>query len=123
MKKIFYKGRFIFIPVLAFAFLSLISYVVMQLWNHLLPEILGVSSITFWQAAGIFLLCKILFGFGKGSRMGPPWMKGDMRERFGNMSSEEKEAFKTRMKERMCWGGRERTTEHNEKEKHTDSHI
>ena len=71
MKKIFYKGRFVFIPVAIAAFLSLISLVVMTLWNNLLPEIMNVSTITFWQAMGIFILSKILFGFGKGGKMGP----------------------------------------------------
>ncbi|RYZ93657.1 MAG: hypothetical protein EOP47_29400, partial [Sphingobacteriaceae bacterium] len=71
-------------PFAGAAFLALISFVVMQLWNCLLPAILGVSAITFWQAMGIFILCKILFGFGKGGRCGPPWMRGRMAERFKN---------------------------------------
>ena len=98
MKKIFYKGRFVFIPVIAFAFLSLVSFVVMHLWNNLLPEIIHVTTINFWQAMGIFLLCKILFGFGKSGPMGPGW-KGGMRNRFRNMSPDERDAFKAEMKE------------------------
>ncbi|GAA3972524.1 hypothetical protein [Mucilaginibacter dorajii] len=115
MKRAFYKGRFIFIPFAVAAFLSLISFVVMQLWNNLLPAILHVSAITFWQAMGIFILCKILFGFGKGggkpgwAQQGAPWMRKRMEERFRNMSPEEKEHFKAKMKDRMCdWGGRGR---------------
>eukprot|EP01031_Cornospumella_fuschlensis_P021719 gene21719-26617_t len=50
----------------------------MMLWNNLLPEILGVRSITFWQAMGIFILSKILFGFGKGGKMGSSWKRGRM---------------------------------------------
>ena len=69
MKNIFYKGRFIFIPIGVAAILALVSFVVMQLWNNLLPEILHVSTITFWQAMGIFILCKILFGFGPKGRV------------------------------------------------------
>jgi len=111
MKKVFYKGRFVFIPVAIAAFLSLISFAVMQLWNNLLPAILHVSAITFWQAMGIFILCKILFGFGKGSkpgwaRGGSPWMQRRMEERFKNMSPEEREKFKAKLKDRMCgWEG------------------
>lgn len=122
MKKIFYKGRFVFIPIVAAAFLSLISFVVMQLWNNLLPGILHVSVITFWQAMGIFILCKILFGFGKGGRMGggTPWMRNRMQERFKNMTPEEKEQFKVKMSGRMrdcsergwgnAWGGTQTET-------------
>ena len=36
------------------------------LWNTLLPEILGVKNISYWQAFGILLLCKIMFGGFKG---------------------------------------------------------
>jgi len=98
MKNLFYKGRFILIPIAIVAFLSLTSFIVMTLWNNLLPDILNVSTITFWQAMGIFILCKILFGFGKGGRMGKPWM----RHSCGNMNQEEREKFRAEMKERMC---------------------
>jgi len=109
MKRIFFKGRFIFMPILAAAILSLVSFVVMQLWNNLLPAILHVGIITFWQAMGIFILCKILFGFGKGGHRwggggGAPWMRRKMEQKFNNMTPEEKERFKQKMSERMCGG-------------------
>ena len=101
MRKTFYRGRFIFIPLAVAAFLSLISFVVMTLWNYLLPGILHVGMITFWQAMGIFILCKILFGCGKGGhRGGAPWMRHKMAERFKNMTPEEREKFKEK------WGQR-----------------
>jgi hypothetical protein len=45
---------------------------VMVLWNAILPAVLHTSMITFWQAAGILLLSRILFGGFKGRhrRMG-----------------------------------------------------
>ncbi|MES2379336.1 MAG: hypothetical protein V4553_22280 [Bacteroidota bacterium] len=114
MKQFFYKGRFIFIPIAVAAFLSLISFAVMQLWNNLLPGIMHVTTITFWQAMGIFILCKILFGFGKGGRGrnpwggnpwgGNPWMRNKMQERFKSMSPEEKEKFKQKMRDRANCG-------------------
>ena len=111
MRTFFYKGRFIFIPLAIAAFLSVTGLVVMNLWNYLLPGILHVGAITFWQAIGIFVLCKILFGFGRGGgRMGGggPWMRRKMEDRFRNMSPEERESFKARMKDKMCghrgWG-------------------
>ena len=39
----------------------LLGYPVMLLWNWLIPEIFGLSEITFWQAIGINVLCTILF--------------------------------------------------------------
>jgi hypothetical protein len=111
MKRSFYKARFILFPIGAAAILSLISFVVMQLWNNLLPGILHVGVITFWQAMGIFILCKILFGFGKGgkpgwAREGSPWMRKRMEERFKNMSPEEQERFKAKLRDRCNWGDR-----------------
>jgi len=113
MKTSFNRNRkkFFLIPFGVAALLALISYVVMLLWNNLLPEILHVNTITFWQAMGIFILSKILFGFGKGSG-GGPWGRRNMVERFKNMSPEERRDFKEKMKERMC-GPRRTNTENN----------
>ncbi len=47
----------------------LFGFVIMWLWNWLMPELFGLTTITFWQAIGICLLSKILiggFGGGKG---------------------------------------------------------
>lgn len=108
MKNTFKKYKFVFIPFVVAAFAGLIGFTVMQLWNHLLPDILGVKMITFWQALGLFVLCKILFGFGKGGPgRGAPWMRNRM-DRFKNMSDEERELFKKRMRDRCGWKRNER---------------
>ena len=44
------------------AFGTVLTAVVMWLWNWLLPELFGLTTITFWQALGILVLSKILFG-------------------------------------------------------------
>jgi hypothetical protein len=103
------RKKFFLIPFGIAALLALISYVVMLLWNNLLPEILNVKTITFWQAMGIFVLSKILFGFGKGGG-GGPWGRRQMVERFKNMTPEERREFKEKMKEKMC-GPRRTNTE------------
>ena len=47
--------------------------VVMHLWNWLLPPLFGLKTLGFWQALGLLLLCRILFG-GLGSwRAGTAW--------------------------------------------------
>ena len=99
-----FRKKFIFIPFLAAGALALVSYVVMLLWNNLLPIILHTSAITFWQAMGLFVLAKILFGFGRGGRGGAPWMRHRM-ERFKNMSPEERDRFREQMRSRCGkWG-------------------
>ena len=116
MKRLFFERpyRYIFFPLAAAAFLSLISFIVMQLWNCLLPSILHVGTINFWQAMGIFVLCKILFGFGGRGKFGggAPWMRHKMEERMKHMSPEEQQRFKEQFTNRMChksgsWGKRE----------------
>jgi hypothetical protein len=45
----------------------LFGFIVMWLWNWLLPGLFGFSTITFWQGVGIVILAKIIFGsFGHG---------------------------------------------------------
>ncbi|MFC6644055.1 hypothetical protein ACFQBQ_00280 [Granulicella cerasi] len=41
---------------------TVFGYVTMRLWNWLVPSIFGWKAITFGQAIGLLLLCKILFG-------------------------------------------------------------
>ncbi|MFY0629199.1 MAG: hypothetical protein JXR05_02390 [Flavobacteriaceae bacterium] len=63
-------GTVLFIAILAVGFFILFGYALMYLWNWLMPAIFGLTTITFWQAIGLCLLSKILFGgFGgdKGS--------------------------------------------------------
>ena len=83
------------------------GFVVMSLWNAILPAVLGVKAITFLQALGILLLSKILFGgfggkCGGGSGRRGKWM--EMKEKFSGMTPEEKEKFKAEWKNRC--GGR-----------------
>jgi hypothetical protein len=40
----------------------LFGYIVMWLWNWLLPGLFGLSTITFWQGVGIVILARIIFG-------------------------------------------------------------
>jgi len=48
--------------VFAVFFAFLFGLVVKVLWNWLMPALFGLGVITFWQAFGIVLLAKILFG-------------------------------------------------------------
>lgn len=89
-------------PVIFFG----VTWIVMTLWNCLLPEILGVKSISFWQAMGILVLSKILFGgfhgkFGQGMR---GMKEKHLHHRMEGMSDEEKEKFKEIWKQK-CSGG------------------
>ena len=92
----FMKRKFVFaIPFMIIAFVFLGGLAVMLLWNAILPAVLGISVITFWQAVGILALSKILFGGFRGGpwggrRGGPPHWKNQ----WVNMSDEEKEKMR-----------------------------
>lgn len=88
--------------VLALVFAVLLGFVVMWLWNWLMPALFGLHKIGYWQAVGLFFLSKLLFGGfrgGQGHRM--HWRKR-MMERWEHMTPEEREKFRDSM--RGCWG-------------------
>lgn len=101
------KLRFVLIPILAVAFIFLVGFLVMHLWNYTLPVLFGISAINLWQAIALFFLCKILFGFGGGGpkRGGPPWRRKGMRRKFDQMNEEDKARVRAYMRSRShCWG-------------------
>jgi hypothetical protein len=46
----------------ALVFALAFGYFVMLLWNWLMPSLFGISKIYFWQAFGIILLARLIFG-------------------------------------------------------------
>ena len=94
-------------PLAILAMLALIALggeVVLQLWNWLLPPLFGLGQITFWQALGVLVLCRILFG-----RLGGPgsYRRGfrrRMAERWEQMTPEERERFRQGMRGRCGLG-------------------
>ena len=95
--------KFLLFIVLAPIFIFGFSAIVMWLWNALLPDILGVSTVTYWQAMGILALSKILFGnFGSGgkSKSNNGGSKSKFRQKWMNMDEEERAEFKQKWKER-----------------------
>jgi len=48
----------------------LFGNVIMWLWNWLMPKFFGLPLIGFWEGLGLFLLARILFGFGSSSDEG-----------------------------------------------------
>ena len=88
---------------MAALFLAAVGGLIMFLWNYTLPHLIGVRSISFWQAVALFVLLRLLGGgfrwraFGGGGRhrgRGRYW-----KEKWMNMSEEERTHFKNRWKE------------------------
>jgi len=80
-------------------FVTVFSYVVMCLWNWLMPAVFGWHLISFWQALGLLLLSKILFGGFHGGPGRHIW-RHRMTERWEAMSPEEREKFRQGMRGR-----------------------
>ena len=63
-RRFFYFGKF---AVMGVAGMILFTFVVMWLWNWLVPELFNGPVIEYWQTLGLLILSKILFsGIGKG---------------------------------------------------------
>jgi len=64
-------------------FALVFGWLVMILWNWLMPLIFHLGEITYWQSFGIVILAKLLFGgigAGRGGHGRNPW-KGNPWER------------------------------------------
>jgi len=95
-----------FLRFLLFAVTAMLALggIVMLLWNAILPALLHVAVIGYWQAVGLLVLCKILFSsFRPGpSKRRPPFggPPAHIREKFMKMSEDEKTTFKEQWKKR-----------------------
>ena len=90
-------ARILRIVVMVIAGFALFSFFVMRLWNWLMPPIFGWHTINFWQALGLFVLSKILFGGFRGGWGHRGHWPRRMRERWEHMSPEEREKFRKGM--------------------------
>jgi hypothetical protein len=81
-------------------FIAIFSFVVMALWNWLMPALFGWQLVSYWQAMGILVLSKILFGGFRG-RPGSPWhWRQRVMERWIQMTPEEREKFRQGLEKR-----------------------
>jgi hypothetical protein len=101
--------KLLWIAPLAIAGMALLialgGTIVQMLWNWLLPALFGFPQITFWQALGVLVLSRILFGgFGGGHSGGRSRKRRWMEEQCEQMTPEERERFRQRMRERWGFG-------------------
>jgi hypothetical protein len=100
--------KMIGIGIVVVALFFVLGYVVMALWNGLMPAIFGLHTITYWQAYGLLILSKILFGGLRGGGTGGRRCQGRndwrnrMNERWDTMTPEEREKVRNSMRGRWC---------------------
>jgi hypothetical protein len=108
MKKGMWVGKILMGVVLFTAFIYVLIAGTQYLWNWLVPALFAGPVISFWQTAGLMLLAKILLWpvGGKcrcqGAHQGGPW-KHYWKEKWSNMSAEERDRMKQKMKEKWCY--------------------
>lgn len=89
------RGRWIFkaaaFCVLALAALATLSAVVMLLWNALVPALFGAPPLRYLQAAGLLLLCRVLFGGLRGCRPHRLWASRRWGEHWESLTPEERD--------------------------------
>ena len=101
MKGYKYYGRRKFAFVLIGIVVAIaVGFVIMLLWNWLMPELFGLVTINFWQAVGLLILSKILFGGG--------WF----RKRHGGPSHWQRRKQFMKKWENMCVEDRDKIKEH-----------
>ncbi len=85
------------VKVLAIGAVALVVFggVTMALWNWLLPTLFGWPAIGFWQAIGLLVLCRTLFGrLGRCGGVGRADWRRRLAERWEKMTPEEREQLR-----------------------------
>lgn len=94
------QKHLVFIPLFLVLMVTLLGALVMWLWNWLMPVIFGLPMLTFWQAVGLVVLCRLLVGnIGLGGHhhhhghghCGCGEGQNKLRQRWTNMTPEERQ--------------------------------
>jgi hypothetical protein len=120
MRRGFWIARGLKFLVIVAVVLGVVGFVVMSLWNRLVPSLFGGPMIDYWEALGLLVLARLLFGglrpHGRG-RWGHSWHHS--RERWEQMTPEERERFRSRFRGGSCgfggWHGHEGRPEGDER--------
>src|SRR5262245_22200931 len=105
MRKVKMSKKWIVLAPLAvlgmLLFTALGGAVVQALWNWLLPTLFGWRTVTFWQAVGLLVLCRMLFGgFGTGQGRHRSCSRRRLAEHWERMTPEERERLRQIVRER-----------------------
>jgi hypothetical protein len=104
MNRGFWLFKGLKIVVLVTLFFTVFGWLFMQLWNHVVPDVFTLKPINYWQALGLLVISRILFGgrpgFGGGRRR---WhWRHRMRAKWERMTPEEREKFRSGMGRNWC---------------------
>ena len=83
--------------------LAVFSWIVMLLWNALLPSLFGAPQLRYLQAAGLLVLSRVLVGGLRGHHGG--WRHRGWRERWESLTPEERERLRDKYARHCRWHG------------------
>src|SRR5260221_11109954 len=92
-----------FVALVAIA-IVVFGVAVTHLWNHLLVSLFHFPLISFWQALGLMILGRLLFGGFRGRPGGGHWRR-HMMMRWEQMTPEQRKKFREGMRSRWGQGG------------------
>jgi hypothetical protein len=88
-------------PPVFVLFVALGGWIVMQLWNWLMPALFQLPAVTFWQALGLLALTRILVGgVGAGRHGGLLGTRRRRAARWETLTPEERERVRQSMRAR-----------------------
>jgi hypothetical protein len=88
---------------------AVFSWIVMLLWNALLPGLFGAPPLRYLQAAGLLVLSRILLGGLRGHH--GPWRHGGWRHRWESLTEEERQRLREKYGRHCRWHGTEHAGE------------
>lgn len=86
--------------LLGIAFFALVILLTQVLWNNLIPELFHGPVISYWQALGLLILGKLLFGWhGPSGNKFSNWrQRKEWKARMANMTPEQREKMRERFR-------------------------
>lgn len=91
---------------------AVLGWVVMLLWNALLPGLFGAPPLRYLQAVGLLVLSRILVGGLRGHH--GRWRHGGWRERWESLTPEERERLREKYGHHCRWHRREQASENHQ---------
>lgn len=109
--------KFVFVAAIV---LGIVTFIAMTLWNWLVPALFTGPPITFWQALGLLVLSRLLFGglrprgpFGHGPCGHGPFTRGrhPFHGHWKRMTPEERAHLRERLRRHRGFGRPPHSTE------------
>lgn len=105
MERKFRKTMVLRFAAMFIAFALVAGFATMGLWNWLVPALFHGPVLTYGQALGLLVLCRLLFGGFKGRGEHHGWRRGPVREdirkrleeKMSSMSEEQREKLRRKM--------------------------